>query len=48
MIGHSLRPAGGRATLGDGGAFVPADFERASLFAIVWPATRADARLAIL
>ena len=39
LIGHSILPAGG--TAGDPEArqhsLVPADFERASLFAIVWP-----------
>ena len=43
MIGHSLRPASGRTNGGDAGAVVPADFERAALFAIVWPTHAADA-----
>jgi hypothetical protein len=39
LIGHSILPAGG--TVSDREAYntflVPADFERASVFAIVWP-----------
>jgi hypothetical protein len=44
LIGHSILPAGG--TVSDPEAhphsLVPADFERASLFAIVWPANVRD------
>jgi hypothetical protein len=44
LIGHSILPAGG--TVGDREAhvrcLVPADFERASVFAIVWPVNMRD------
>jgi hypothetical protein len=44
LIGHSILPAGG--TVSDREAhdkfLVPADFERASVFAIVWPVNVRD------
>ena len=47
LIGYSILPAG--ATLGErtehDNALVPADFERASLFAIVWPSNGRDERV---
>jgi hypothetical protein len=47
LIGHSILPAGG--TVSDREAhdrfLVPADFECASLFAIVWPVNARDARM---
>jgi len=47
LIGHSILPAGG--TVSDRGAhdkfLVPADFECAPLFAIVWPVNARDARM---
>ena len=46
LIGHSILPAGG--TVSDREAYdkflVPADFERASVFAIVWPVMCAMSR----
>jgi hypothetical protein len=46
LIGHAILPAGG--TVSDReqhhNSLVPADFERASLFAIVWPVNAPDGR----
>ncbi len=37
LIGHSILPTGGAVSGRDLKSLVPADFERAPLFAIVWP-----------
>ena len=46
LIGHSILPADGTVAdrAGHHNALVPADFERASLFAVVWPANVRDER----
>jgi hypothetical protein len=42
LIGYSVLPGGETANHADAKALVPADFERASLFAIVWPVNVAE------
>ena len=44
LIGHSIVPAGGTVAgrAAQDNALVPADFERASLFAVVWPVNAGD------
>jgi permuted papain-like amidase YaeF/Yiix C92 family enzyme len=46
LIGYSILPAGVTMVDGTGNhnALVPADFERASLFAVVWPVNARDER----
>lgn len=50
LIGHSIRPADRTAAGGVAhhSVLVPADFERASLFAVVWPVNEGEERRAAL
>jgi len=47
LIGYSILPAGGIVAdrAGHHNALVPADFERASLFAVVWAVNVRDERV---